>query len=194
MTENPYQSPSSSDLDLADSSDVPAAERRGRGPLAMASLGLLLGSAAGGITGACGAAVLAGAFLTLGHSQAVLDGELPMVCGFLGGFFGAGGGGVWGVVAGLWAGTSRAGIRRRFVWTVAIVSLLYGSVIGWAGGAVVYNRGGLPASGYALTATLWAPIGALIGAVAGLLGGWLFSRRLAAACWGESSGAKRVKQ
>jgi hypothetical protein len=161
--ENPYQSPLSSEP-----CEVRPEDRRSGRLWLLVPVGLVAGSIFVGLAGAIGAALL----FTMGKRSIVA------VAFVIGGMFGVGGGGLLGAAAGLTAGLAPVRLRRRFIWTYAIMTAIYGGCVGMLGGAVV---------DFGTPTLARVGSGALIGGLAGFASGLALARLLAWISWDQTA-------
>jgi len=170
MDDNPYRSPNATQAE-------PDRDRRlGRGPIAMAWFGLLLGGFIGAGAGAIGAG-------GLGVVVGVSSGEVDAVIGFgvagsvMGTFLGAVAGSGVGLISGVTSALSRDTFRHRLVYLAAGLSAVCGGLVGVLGGAL-FSHGPLGAT------PLWILVGASCGLAAGIGGGVALGRAIGRLAWG----------
>ena len=169
---NPYASPTITE-------EAPRQSRsfwRTLGRIALLGLlGCLFGTAIGGVIGGLGAATLGAAYVVASGGQPT--DVLPLrvnpadfatgiigLAAAMGAVYGGQLGSVVGCLLGVIVALLKRPLRKRVIFSTAVVCGVGGALIGALGGGILGTPGSL---------AIWMPIGILIGAMAGAAGGML---------------------
>ncbi|MCE9544328.1 MAG: hypothetical protein K8T25_02230 [Planctomycetia bacterium] len=193
MSENPYQSPLSPELGGAapTTADALADNRRGRSPLLMAPIGVLLGAMVAALTGCFGGCIVGivyvqiypslADFPTIGHNASLFIVYWTMG----GGYVGSVAGGMLGGALGMAAALFRSGSRPKFVMGATSAAAAVGGCLGLDAILITTNQPSGAWNGAPPNAS-WSIVGLFAGALLGVLVGRVLGVLLANICWGRS--------